>query len=185
MIPVLLLLLALQAAPVAPAPQNEPIPEDIVVTAVLNSCKVKFADKNMTDAEFDRRAAEWKAGKPVRVISRGDADFACVRKIASKLFARGVMKIIFVDPNGKPALPFDPPAGTPKYDVPLGGPTNALGGNSGIGNYGDTRAREHSFIARAAAQLILEGKCDEARTMALKEGDLDAAADIVSICRKP
>jgi hypothetical protein len=179
----LFLLLAAQAAPAAAPQDNSPQPDDIVITATRDSCKVKFADKEMTDAEFDRRAAEWKAGKPVRVISRGDADFACVRKIASKLFARGVMRIIFVDPDGKPALPFDTSKEFPRYDTTSGAPGAASGGG-GTGSWMEVRAREHSFISRTAAQLILEGKCDEARTFALKEGDLDAAAAIVEICRK-
>jgi hypothetical protein len=182
-----LMLIALQSASPAAAPQdNSPQPDDIVITATRDSCKVKFADKDMTDAEFDRRAEEWKAGKPVRVISRGDAAFACVRKISSKLFARGVMKILFVDPDGKPALPFDTSKEYPRYDTTTGAPGAASGGGSGggSGSWLELRAREHRFITRTAAQLILEGKCDEARTFTLKEGDLEAAASVAEICRK-
>jgi hypothetical protein len=173
-----LMLIALQSAP----QDNSPQPDDIVITATRDSCKVKFADKDMTDAEFDRRAEEWKAGKPVRVISRGDADFACVRKISAKLFARGVMRILFVDPDGKPALPFDTSKEFPRYDTTTGAP--GAGGGGTTGSWVELRAREHRFITRTAAQLILDGKCDEARTFALKEGDLDAAAAVVEICRK-
>lgn len=182
----LFLLLALQTAPAGqdfPPPENDPAADNIVITARNNICEVRFADKTMTDAEFNRRAEEWKNGKPVRVVSRGDADFACVRKIANKLFAKGVMKIVFVDPNGKPALPFDPPSNLPKYDA-SGAPANLAGSSPSTSAWAETRAREHSFVSRSAAQLILQGKCDEARTMALKEGDLEAAAAVVEICRK-
>ncbi|MBN8806889.1 MAG: hypothetical protein J0I47_01425 [Sphingomonas sp.] len=152
----------------AQAAANEPIPDDVVVVATRDACTVRFADRAMTDAEFNARAAEWKGGKPVRVISRADADLACVRKIASKLFARGVTRIDFVDPQGKPSFPFDPPAGLPRYDSPL-----ASGGS------------DHQSISQAAARLILQGRCDDARKLALDKGDLDAAAAVVTVCRAP
>ena len=78
----ILLALALQTAPV----DNTPQPDDIVVTAVRDTCTLRFADKTMTDAQFDARAAEWKAGRPVRMVQRSDADFPCVRKLAAMLF---------------------------------------------------------------------------------------------------
>ncbi len=173
-----LLLLAAQSAPAA-APDNEPQADDIVVTAVRDKCVVRYADKTMTDADLDARAAEWKSGTPVRVTAR-DVDFACARKIANRLFAKGVMKVVFVDPTGKPARPFEPNKELPKYDA-AGQPAAGSGTYSA---YMETRAKEHSFIARAAAQMIREGKCDEARDMTLREGDLDAAAAVAEICRK-
>lgn len=142
--------------------------DDIVVTAVRDACTVRFAERTMTDAEFDARAAEWKAGRPVRVISRASADLACVRRIASRLFARGVTRIEFVDPEGRPSFPFDPPAGLPHY----GAPVPAGGG-------------DHATISRDAAQMILHGRCDDARKLVLERGDLDAAAAVATICRTP
>jgi hypothetical protein len=156
-----LLLFALQL--VVPQ-ENTARADDIVVTAVRDTCTLRFADKTMTDAEFDARAAEWRAGRPVRVISRADADLPCVRRIASKLFGRGVTRIEFVDPTGKPSFPFDPPVGLPRYPAP-----------SGVA--GD--------VSRAAAKLIVQGKCAEARKMALEQGDLYAAAAVAAVCRAP
>src|SRR3569623_2569296 len=80
------LFLALQTAPL----DNTPQPDDIVVTAVRDTCTLRFADKTMTDAQFDARTAEWKAGRPVRMILRSDADIPRVRKLAAKLFDKGL-----------------------------------------------------------------------------------------------
>ena len=174
------LLLALQTA--APA-DNTPQPDDVVVVANVNSCNLRFADKPMTDAQFDARAAEWKAGKPVRLILRSDADFPCVRKIAKRLFDKGVTRIEFIDPNGKPAFPFQPDPNLPRYTAPAGAPTAMTGTGTSSGGWMEMREREHSFLGRTASQLILQGKCADARKMALEQGDLDAAAAIVEVCR--
>jgi hypothetical protein len=175
----LFLLLALQASN---SPQdNNARPDDIIVTAVRDTCTLRFADKAMSDAQFEARSAEWKAGKPVRLLLRANADFPCVRKIAKRLFDKGVTRIEFVDPNGKPAFPFEPDANLPRYTA--SGGTPATPGGAAIGGWSEMRAREHSFLGRAASQLILQGKCAEARKMALDQGDLDAAAAIVAVCR--
>lgn len=173
MIPLLLMLAAPQA--------NDPQPDDIVVVANRGACKVRFADKDMTDAAFDARSAEWKAGRPVRVVARAEADLPCIRKIASRLFAKGVTRIEFVDPQGKPAFPFEPDRNLPRYTAAPGAP--AVAATGGGGAWSENRAREHSFVARNASQLILQGRCEEARKMALEQGDLDAAADVVAVCR--
>lgn len=174
----LFLLLALQATP----PQdNSPQPDDIIITATRDTCNLRFADKAMTDAQFDARSEEWKAGKPVRLILRSNADFPCVRKIAKRLFDKGVTRIEFTDPNGKPAFPFEPDPNLPRYTA--SGGTTTAGVPSGA--WSEMRAREHSFLGRAASQLILQGKCAEAKKMALDQGDLDAAAAVVAVCRAP
>lgn len=89
----ILLLLALQAATV------ESRADDIVVVARKQKCSVKFADRDMSDAEFKRRSAEWAAGTPVRVIAREATDIKCLAKIAFKLADRGVTRIQFVEPK--------------------------------------------------------------------------------------
>lgn len=169
--------IAWQSALAAAGVQSEP--DDIVITAIRNKekCVVRYADAEMTDADLDKRAAQWKLGESVRLIAR-DVDFDCARKIATKLFARGVMKVEFVDPDGKPARPFEPDSKLPTY-----GSNGALAPSDDQGGYLETRAREHNFISRRAAELILEGKCGGARDLALHEGDLDAAAAITAICR--
>lgn len=161
---------------------NTPRADDIVVSASRDTCTLRFADKAMTDAQFNARAEEWKGGKPVRLILRSSADFPCVRKIAKQLFDKGVTRIEFADPNGKPAFPFEPDPNLPRYTATGDVPTAAT---SGISNWSENRAREHSFLGRAASQLILQGKCAEAKKMALDQGDLDAAAAVVAVCRAP
>ncbi|MDB5679092.1 hypothetical protein [Sphingomonas bacterium] len=176
----LFLLLAVQAT--TPPQDNAPSADDIIITATRDTCNLRFADKTMTDAQFDARADEWKAGKPVRLILRSSADFPCVRKIAKRLFDKGVTRIEFADPNGKPAFPFEPDPNLPRYTAT--GDTPAMPSATG-GAWSEMRAREHSFLGRAASQLILQGKCAEAKKMALDQGDLDAAAAIVAVCRAP
>lgn len=175
----LFLVLALQAT--TPPQDNAPAADDIIITATRDTCNLRFADKTMTDAQFDARAEEWKAGTPVRLVLRSNADFPCVRKIAKRLFDKGVTRIEFVDPKGKPAFPFEPDPNLPRYTA-TGEVQGAVTGG-GISNWSENRAREHSFLGRAASQMILQGKCAEAKKMALDQGDLDAAAAIVAVCR--
>ena len=79
--------------------QAEPAADDIVVVARKQKCTVKFADRDMSDADFKRRSAEWAAGKAVRVIARESTDIKCLAKIAFKLADRGVTRIEFVEPK--------------------------------------------------------------------------------------
>ena len=74
-----------------------PAPDEIVVQAVRGKCRVTFADRTLTDREFDAHAAEWAAGKPVRVIEPRGANRKCLTKIAFRLADRGVKLIYFVD----------------------------------------------------------------------------------------
>lgn len=90
------MLLAL--APV-PAETAAPTGDDIVVVAAKEKCRVRFADRDMSDGEFRRRAAEWAAGKPVRVVARRSTDIKCLSKIAFRLADHGVKRIDFVEPK--------------------------------------------------------------------------------------
>lgn len=169
---ILLAALAL-SSPQAKAP--EPEVEEIVVTARANrKCEIRFADKAMTDLEFEQRAKGWAAGTPVRVVARYDADIDCLSRIAFRLASRGVTRITYVDPQGRPAQPIrgkTDTAPTPRPVAPVGAaaPTDV----------GDIERR---FFARQAAQLILEGKCAEARKLVLEAGDLASAAYVTTIC---
>lgn len=150
------------------------MPDDIVVTAQRQDCRVRFADRELTDREFDARAKEWAAGKPVRVIARNSTDLKCLSKIAFKLADRGVRLIQFVDPSGKTA-----------DKIPTG-----LGMGAGTATDSMTptlsvKDAERRFFARRAAQLILEGKCGEARKLVLEAGDLESAAQVAEVCRTP
>ncbi len=98
------LLFAAQAAG-APAPPLPATGDDIVVVAARQKCRLRFADRDLSDAEFKRRAAEWAAGKPVRVIARRSADIKCLAKIAFRLADRGVKLIQFVEPGDLDAAP--------------------------------------------------------------------------------
>lgn len=148
--------------------------DDIVVTAVRRDCRVRLADQQLTDREFDARAKEWAAGKPVRVIARASTDLQCLSKIAFKLADRGVRRVEFVDPSGKRADKI--PTGT------MG--TVGTGAETGAPAL-SVKESERRFFARRAAQLILEGKCPEARKLVLEAGDLESAAQVAEICRTP
>ena len=131
--------LALTLAAAAAPQAGDAMPDDIVVVAVRDTCTLRFADKAMSDAQFEARSAEWKAGKPVRLILRSDAEFPCVRKIAKKLFDKGVTRIEFADPNGKPAFPFEPDPNLPRYTATGAAPTTA--GGAATGGWSEMRAQ--------------------------------------------
>lgn len=82
--------------------QSEPAPaaetDEIVVTAVKDKCKVKFADRVLSDREFDQRAELWAAGRPVRVVAPRGQNYQCLAKIAFRLQDKGVRLIEWVDP---------------------------------------------------------------------------------------
>ncbi len=66
-----------------------------MVVARSRKCDVSVADRVLSNAEFKRRASEWAAGTPVRVVAPPGADYRCLAKIAFRLADRGVKKIIF------------------------------------------------------------------------------------------
>ncbi|OYY72459.1 hypothetical protein [Sphingomonas sp. 28-63-12] len=188
-----------QVAPAAPEP------DDIVVTAApQGGCRVQFADKTLSDAEFRERARIWAAGAPVRVIARSDASFDCFKKIAFQLANWGVKQIAFVEPSGRqtavgfpqPKLTGDRPTkrGSDKADK-----ADKADRADGADEIDATSARtfaaptkengrsiaeiEQRLLSAHAAQLILDGKCTEARRLMLENGNLAAAAQVVEICR--
>jgi hypothetical protein len=167
--PMLIALLMVVLSP--PAQADEPPPQaDIIVTAVRNDCRVRFADRELTDREFNEHARDWSAGKTVRVFARSDADIKCLSKIAFKLADRGIRSIEFVNPAGKTSTP----------------PISSLAASaqpSATAQRTPVQDAERRFFARRAAQLILNGKCAEARRMTLEGGDLESAAYIAEICR--
>lgn len=106
---VIALLLAAQAAPLSAGPPPEPPAEDIVVTAERSRCSVRLADRVLSNPEFNRRAKDWAAGVPVRVIAPRSADYKCLAKIAFRLANHGVKRMTFVDPPGSvPLVPVTP-----------------------------------------------------------------------------
>lgn len=105
-------LLAVQVATPAPVAGPKATGDDIVVVAAREKCRLRFADRDMSDAEFRRRVALWAAGVPVRVVARRSADIKCLSKIAFKLADRGVKRIQFIAP-GDLASPPAPAGGYP------------------------------------------------------------------------
>ena len=77
-------------------PIAEPVSEqEVVVTARRRSCQVSIADRVVGSREFRARAAEWRAGTPVRVVVADGADYRCLARIAFRLREYGVTRIIF------------------------------------------------------------------------------------------
>lgn len=71
--------------------------DEIIVRATKRKCAVGVADRLLSDKEFKARAAEWAAGKPVRVIVPPRTDYKCLAKIMFKLNDHGVVRADFVD----------------------------------------------------------------------------------------
>jgi len=163
-----------------PAPA-EPAADDIVVTAAKTGCRVQLAEKILSDAEFRERAKRWAEGAPVRVVARATTSFACMKEIAFKLTDWGVKRIQFVDPSGKDiGLDFPQPKGVLLDRTTM--PTGPIAVQPFEGALA-TSDIEHRLHSARAAQLILAGKCAEARRLMLEKGDLEAAAQVAQICR--
>ena len=95
----MLAMLAMMAAAASAPPAADARPDEIVVRGTRWKCRIEYADHAMTDREFDRRAAEWAKGVPVRVVAPQSADYECLARIASRLGDKGVRLIEFVDPR--------------------------------------------------------------------------------------
>jgi len=95
--------------------QQQPSDGDtIVVTGSRRKCSVRLADKPLSDPEFAAHAAEWAAGRPVRVYAPATSDTECLARIMFKLSERGVRVVHFVDGSGAPHTP-DPDWGPPAH----------------------------------------------------------------------
>ena len=92
------------------------------------------------DPPSGRRASRCGCCCAATPISR-----ACARS-PKRLFDKGVTRIEFVDPNGKPAFPFEPDPNLPRYTASGGTPSTPSG--AAIGGWSEMRAREHSFLGR-------------------------------------
>ncbi len=91
-------LLLLAAALLQAAPEGDLI----VVTAHAKKCDITLADRVLSDPEFAARAAEWRAGRPVRIYAPPGTDYKCLAKIMDKLGAKGVVRARFVDSPDAP-----------------------------------------------------------------------------------
>jgi hypothetical protein len=73
-------------------------PVEVVVVAKRRKCDTSVAGRVLSDREFSRRAAEWAAGTPVRVVVPTRADIRCLARITFRLADKGVRNVEFVDP---------------------------------------------------------------------------------------
>jgi hypothetical protein len=65
-------------------------------------CEIKIAERIVNDGEFRRRAAEWAAGRPVRVVVRPGESYRCMARIMFRLGDHGVRNAEFVDAPSRP-----------------------------------------------------------------------------------
>lgn len=79
--------------------QEPPPPIDVVVVARRRKCDASVAGRVVSDREFRRRAAEWAAGTPVRVVAPTRSDVRCLAKITFRLADKGVKNVEFVEPG--------------------------------------------------------------------------------------
>jgi hypothetical protein len=87
------LLLAAALAQTADASE----PDEIVVRGTRKKCRIEIAHRVVSDADFKARAAEWAAGKPIRVIVPAGTDYKCLARIMFRLNDHGVTRANFVD----------------------------------------------------------------------------------------
>ena len=73
------------------------IPSEIIVVAKPRKCELSSAGRTLRNADFKRYAAEWVAGRPVRIVVPRAARTQCLAKIMFKLHDHGVTQAEFVD----------------------------------------------------------------------------------------
>jgi hypothetical protein len=79
----------------------DPADEIVVVSSRKRKCRMEIASRVISDKEFKARAADWAAGKPVRVIVPPRTDYKCLAKIMFKLNDHGVRRADFVEVRGQ------------------------------------------------------------------------------------
>jgi hypothetical protein len=88
------------AAAKSEAPPTQEEGQTITVTATRRGgCRVRLADRTLTDRQLAANAKQWAAdGTPLRVVRPAGADYHCMAKIAWRLGEHGVRLFHFVDP---------------------------------------------------------------------------------------
>lgn len=71
--------------------------DEILLVAKPRKCDLSVAGRTLRSPEFKARAAEWVAGRPVRVVVPTDARTRCLAKIMFRLHDNGVIRAEFVD----------------------------------------------------------------------------------------
>jgi hypothetical protein len=77
---------------------SQAAPADVVVVARKKRCDIAVAERILSSAEFDARAAEWAAGVPVRVSAPTASSRKCLARIVFRLADRGVRQVEFMEP---------------------------------------------------------------------------------------
>lgn len=85
--PALTLLLQIDGA------TGQAIADEILVVAKPSKCDLSVAGRTMRSPEFKARAAEWAAGRPVRVVVPTDARTRCLAKIMYRLHDNGMHSV--------------------------------------------------------------------------------------------
>ena len=88
--------------------EPDEIPREIIVVAKSRKCDLSSAGRTLRNADFKKYAAEWAAGRPVRIIVPRAARTKCLAKIMFKLHDHGVMQAEFVDMPGTPIIEIAP-----------------------------------------------------------------------------
>ncbi len=97
-----------EARPAPPPPDADPdeppaAEGETVITVTASrrgGCRVRLADRTLTDRELRANAAIWAAaGTPLKVIRPAGADYGCMAKIAFRLGEYGVRLFHFADPG--------------------------------------------------------------------------------------
>ena len=103
MLEALLAALIAQARP-AEAAAAEPSEPAIVVTGTRRGrCRVRLADRALSDRQLAFHAREWAAlGTPVTVIRPAGAGYRCMARIAFRLRDHGVLLTRFIDAPEEP-----------------------------------------------------------------------------------
>lgn len=82
------------------------IPREIVVVAKSRKCTLSSEGRTLRNADFKLYAAEWAAGRLVRIVVPRAARTRCLAKIMFKLHDHGVTQAEFVDiPANMPSAP--------------------------------------------------------------------------------
>lgn len=88
------------ALPAAAPSQAVPVAaqaDDVVVVAHRSKCSLQIARRMLSDRAFTARAAEWAAGKPVRIVMDEATGYRCMAKVLFRLGEHGVTNAEFVD----------------------------------------------------------------------------------------
>lgn len=94
----MLLIAILAFAPIHQAQSVDPVEGDeIVVRGSRRKCQMSVASRILSDAEFKARAAEWAAGRPVRVLVPAGTTYKCRARIMFRLNDHGVTRAQFID----------------------------------------------------------------------------------------